>query len=110
MATRPTRIPHDADAHIGQVDIPPNVLVQLTGLAAARGIARAGSQERGSRTSARLGWMPDNARFGVAFFVNNLFDKRYVTGVSDISASVFGTPYALITPPRMWGIEAMVKF
>jgi iron complex outermembrane receptor protein len=46
----------------------------------------------------------------VAFFVNNLFDKRYVTGVSNISATVFGTPYALITPPRMWGIEALVRF
>ena len=62
------------------------------------------------RTDARLGWTSGDSRFGMAFFVNNLFDKRYVTGVSNISASVFGTPYALITPPRMWGIEAMVKF
>ena len=62
------------------------------------------------RTDARIGWTSDNSRFGVAFFVNNLFDKRYVTGVSNISATVFGTPYALITPPRMWGIEALVRF
>ena len=41
MDTRLTRMPHDADARIGRVDIPPNVLVQLTELAAARGIARA---------------------------------------------------------------------
>jgi iron complex outermembrane receptor protein len=62
------------------------------------------------RTDARIGWTSDSGQFGVACFVNNLFDKRYVTGVSNISATVFGTPYATITQPRMWGIEMLVKF
>jgi iron complex outermembrane receptor protein len=46
----------------------------------------------------------------VAVYVNNLFDKRYVTGVSNISASVFGTPYASITPPRKGDMEWRPKF
>jgi len=62
------------------------------------------------RTDARLDWSAANDHWGVAFYVNNLFDKRYVTGVSNISASVFGTPYASITPPRMWGVEWRAKF
>jgi len=62
------------------------------------------------RTDARLDWSPANDHWGVAVYVNNLFDKRYVTGVSNISASVFGTPYASITPPRMWGVEWRAKF
>ncbi len=39
-----------------------------------------------------------------------LFDKRYVSGVNNISASVFGTPYANVTPPRTWGVELRAKF
>jgi iron complex outermembrane receptor protein len=45
-----------------------------------------------------------------ALFVNNAFDKRYVTAVNNISASVLGTPVASISPPRMWGVEAAVSF
>jgi iron complex outermembrane receptor protein len=33
-----------------------------------------------------------------------------VTGVNNISTSVFGTPFASITPPRMWGLELRAKF
>ena len=62
------------------------------------------------RTDARLDWSSAGDHWGVALYVNNLFDKRYVTGVSNISASVFGTPYASITPPRMWGVELRAKF
>jgi iron complex outermembrane receptor protein len=46
----------------------------------------------------------------VALYGNNVFNKRYVTGVNNISTSVFGTPFASITPPRMWGLELRAKF
>ncbi len=62
------------------------------------------------RTDARLDWNAASGHWGVAVYANNVFDQRYVTGVSNISASVFGTPYASITPPRMWGVEWHVKF
>ncbi|MES2070985.1 MAG: TonB-dependent receptor [Pseudomonadota bacterium] len=56
------------------------------------------------RTDARIGWMNDKQSWGVSVFANNLFDKRYVYNVSNITAS-FGTPFASITAPRMVGIE-----
>ena len=62
------------------------------------------------RTDARLGWTSGDGRWGVAAYVNNAFDKRYVTGVSNISATVFGTPYATINPPRFYGAEVQVNF
>lgn len=61
------------------------------------------------RTDARLGWSTADDRWGVAMFVNNLFDKRYVTGVGNITTSVLGTPWANITPPRMYGVEFRVQ-
>ena len=61
------------------------------------------------RTDARLDWQSSGGRWGVAFYVNNLFDQRYVTGVNNISSSVFGTPYASVTPPRMWGVELRTR-
>ncbi len=62
------------------------------------------------RTDARLGWTSRGGRWGAAFYVNNLFNRRYVTGVNNISTSVFGTPFASITPPRMYGLELSVKY
>ena len=35
----------------------------------------------------------------------NLFDKRYVTGINNITASTFGTPIASVYPPRRYGID-----
>jgi iron complex outermembrane receptor protein len=46
----------------------------------------------------------------VALYANNLFNNRYVTGVNNISTTVFGTPFASITPPRMYGLELRAKF
>ena len=43
-------------------------------------------------------------------FVNNVFDKRYVLSMNNITASTLGTPTAIINPPRMWGVEAAVNF
>lgn len=62
------------------------------------------------RTDARLGWQAAGDRWGVALYGNNLFNKRYVIGVNNISTSVFGTPFATVTPPRTWGVELHAKF
>ena len=61
-------------------------------------------------TDARLGWSSAGDHWGVALFATNLFNKQYVTGVGNTTESVFGTPYAGITPPRMWGLELNAKF
>ena len=63
-----------------------------------------------NRTDLRLGWTAPGDAWGVALFVNNLFDNQYVTGVNKITATVLGTPFVNITPPRMWGAEATVRF
>jgi iron complex outermembrane receptor protein len=62
------------------------------------------------RTDARIDWHAPGDHWGVALYGNNVFNKRYVTGVNNISTSVFGTPFASISPPRMWGLELRAKF
>jgi len=60
-----------------------------------------------TRLDARLGWdsaASGSARWGLALVVNNLADKRYVTGVNYIAAGL-GSPYATISPPRTVGVE-----
>jgi iron complex outermembrane receptor protein len=42
------------------------------------------------RTDARLDWHTPSNSWGVGLFVNNLFNKRYVTGLGNYTASVFG--------------------
>jgi iron complex outermembrane receptor protein len=66
--------------------------------------------EAQQRTDMRLDWTASGGRWGVALYVNNLFNQRYVTGLGTVSQSVLGTPYAYITPPRMYGAEFRVKF
>jgi iron complex outermembrane receptor protein len=66
--------------------------------------------ESQKRTDARIDWHAADDRWGVALYATNLFNNRYVTGVDNISSTVFGTPFAKITPPRMWGVELRTKF
>lgn len=84
----------------------------------------AGSQQQGTcqispnftvgqateHTDVRLAWMTEDDSFGIAAFVNNVFDQRYVTGVNNITANSFGTPFASITPPRTWGVDFSYHF
>ncbi len=61
-----------------------------------------------TRLDARVGWDTaggDHApRWGVALVVNNLTDRRYVTGINYIAASL-GSPYATISAPRLISLE-----
>lgn len=61
-----------------------------------------------NRTDLHLAWQSQDKRWGVAAYVNNLFDKRYVFDASPITA-VLGTPFASITPPRMVGLQLNIK-
>ncbi|QNJ99814.1 TonB-dependent receptor [Dyella telluris] len=62
------------------------------------------------RTDARIDWHAPGDRWGVALYGSNILNKRYVTGVNNISTSVLGTPFASISPPRTWGLELRAKF
>jgi outer membrane receptor protein involved in Fe transport len=45
----------------------------------------------------------------VALIVNNLLDKRYVTGLSNLSAAI-GVPYtASVSDPRKFQVEFSAK-
>ncbi|MBN8740109.1 MAG: TonB-dependent receptor [Lysobacterales bacterium 69-70] len=62
------------------------------------------------RTDLRLGWTDAGDHWHAAAFATNLFDKRYVEGVGNYTTDVFGTTYATISPPRMYGVELGYKF
>jgi iron complex outermembrane recepter protein len=64
-----------------------------------------------NRTDGRLAWTsPGRVPVTVALYVNNLFDKQYVTGVQTISSTTLGTPFTNITAPRFWGVEIGAHF
>jgi len=58
----------------------------------------------------RLGWNSLNEKYGIAAFVTNALDDQYVTGINNLSNGVFGTPFASVSEPRKWGLEATVRF
>ncbi|MEG2313525.1 TonB-dependent receptor, partial [Brevundimonas sp.] len=61
--------------------------------------------EAQNRTDARLYWRTPSERYQIGFYVNNLFDNQYVTGVNNITATSWGTPFVGITEPRLWGVD-----
>ncbi|HLZ98450.1 MAG TPA: TonB-dependent receptor, partial [Steroidobacteraceae bacterium] len=63
-----------------------------------------------NRTDLRVGWSSADVPWSVALYSNNVFDKRYVTGISNISATTLGTPFASINAPRFWGVEVAAHF
>jgi len=65
--------------------------------------------EAHDRVDTRLGWAAPSDKWGVALIVNNLLDKRYVTGLSNLSAAV-GVPYtASVSDPRKIQFEFSAK-
>lgn len=65
--------------------------------------------EARQRSDLRVGYEAANRHWGVALYANNLFDKRYVTGIGNTSASTMGTPYASVNAPRKVGVELRVS-
>ena len=100
--------------------------LDLSGRYAYRGAARcnADSEVQGScasltpfevneatqRLDLRLGWNSTDDKYGLAAYVTNALGDQYVTGINNLSNGVFGTPFASVSEPRMWGVEATVKF
>lgn len=61
--------------------------------------------EAQNRTDVRIYWRTPDERYQLGFYVNNVFDNQYVTGVNNITATTLGTPFVGITEPRMWGVD-----
>lgn len=66
--------------------------------------------EATNRTDLRLAWSSMGDRWGVAAYLTNAFDERYVTGVNNLTTGTLGTPFATISEPRMWGLEFRTNF
>ena len=65
--------------------------------------------EARQRLDTRLGWSAPGDHWGVALIVNNLLDKRYVSGLSNLSAAV-GVPFtASYSDPRRFQVEFSAK-
>ena len=56
--------------------------------------------EARDRLDTRVGWSAPANRWGVALIVNNLLDKRYVTDLSNLAATVGVPDTASYTDPR----------
>lgn len=63
-----------------------------------------------SRTDMRLGWTSQDGHWSAAVYANNLFNRRYVLGVTNVSATTLGTPFGIISPPRMFGVALQWKY
>jgi len=61
-------------------------------------------------TDARLGWRSADGRWRASLYATNLFDKRYVTGINQITAATFGTPIASVNAPRRYGVDLHAAF
>lgn len=66
--------------------------------------------ESTQRLDLRLAWTSANDMFGLAAYVTNALDDQYVTGINNITTETFGTPFASISEPRLWGVEATISF
>jgi len=65
--------------------------------------------EARDRVDTRLGWSAPAGKWGVALVVNNLLDKRYVSGLSTLSSAV-GVPFtASYSDPRRFQVEFSAK-
>jgi len=61
------------------------------------------------RTDFRAGYEAASHKWAVALYANNLFDKRYVTSVGNMTTGLLGTPYAMVNSPRQVGVELRVN-
>jgi iron complex outermembrane receptor protein len=78
------------------------------GTCALQSVVKVG--EATHRLDLRLAWSSASDMFGVAAYVTNVFDDQYVTGINNITTETFGTPFASISEPRLWGLEATISF
>jgi iron complex outermembrane recepter protein len=62
------------------------------------------------RTDALLDRHTPDQRWDVGLYGGNIFNKRDVLSVGNETTSVFGTPYAAVTPSRTFGIKFRAGF
>jgi iron complex outermembrane receptor protein len=67
-------------------------------------------REDTQRLDLRLAWTSANDTFGLAAYVTNVLDDQYVTGINNLTTDTFGTPFASISEPRLWAVEARISF
>ena len=58
----------------------------------------------------RVAWSDPKDRWEVALWGRNLTDEDRLSGISQTTVAVFGTPIIRILDPRTWGIEAIYRF
>ena len=58
----------------------------------------------------RIAWSHPKARWELALWGRNLTDEDRLSGISQTTVAVFGTPIIRILDPRTWGIEAIYRF
>jgi len=66
--------------------------------------------EEQNRTDVFVQWSSPMNAWGVALYANNVFDNRYVHGLSQYGTTVFGTTGATISEPRFYGVELRYQF
>jgi iron complex outermembrane receptor protein len=59
--------------------------------------------------ASRLGWTTSDRKYGVAFIVDNLTNKRYVGAASSLGSAVGSPYYASISAPRKFLFEVSAK-
>jgi iron complex outermembrane receptor protein len=58
----------------------------------------------------RVAWSHPKDTWEVALWGRNLTDQDRLSGISQTTVAVFGTPIVRILDPRTWGIEAIYRF
>ncbi|MDX2275305.1 MAG: TonB-dependent receptor [Hyphomonadaceae bacterium] len=66
--------------------------------------------EAQNRTDFRGYWTSPSSRYELGVYVNNMFNERYVTGVNNITAGTFGTPFVSVNEPLMWGVDFTLTY
>lgn len=95
-----------ADSHRGATRCNADALANKACLPAAN-FRIGGSQ---NIADAQISWRSASGKLRAALYGNNLFDKRYVTGINQITAATFGTPFASVNEPRRYGIDLHAAF
>jgi len=62
------------------------------------------------RTDLRAYWYDKSDRFQLGVFGNNVFDNVYVNGINNLTSDVLGTPFASVSQPRFYGVDAKFKY
>ena len=59
--------------------------------------------------NARIGYEADDGKWRLDFFVENLFDKKYIRDAGNTGDAI-GLPTFIAGDPRFYGVSATVRF